>query len=330
MALLLAAVFAPGSWKYLGLLDIPAFGFGALLALEYVGELQDAERSSRRGGVAASREKKILADYEAEAAPVQAAMKQLGVDSVDELVQHLSQRPLYQAKVDELAAQLHAMEQSPELARARGPGRGAPRRAGAAQRRDPGARRLRARPARDRARARPHPRVDLARPRGRRSAPRPSRPAAAPAPDEPLEDPAPALLRHASDLFTSDVTSAAATVRDRLAQYLSALTDRRCTAVDFDRDGRATVTTAQGPVPAGLLPPRDLDLLQLALKLTVIEKHCARFKVPVLIDDGFASVDEAKLPLLARMLKHVGTITQVLHLTGHPAFASAADTHVSV
>jgi len=36
-------------------------------------------------------------------------------------------------------------------------------------------------------------------------------------------------------------------------------------------------------------------------------------------------VEEAKVPLLSRMLKHLGTLTQVIHIASHPAFPSVAD-----
>jgi uncharacterized protein YhaN len=53
-------------------------------------------------------------------------------------------------------------------------------------------------------------------------------------------------------------------------------------------------------------------------------------KRPFLQDDVLAGVDEAKLPLVARMLKHLGTLTQVLHVTAHPGFGQMSDGTVNV
>ncbi len=52
------------------------------------------------------------------------------------------------------------------------------------------------------------------------------------------------------------------------------------------------------------------------MRLTLVEKYAAIAKVPLVVEDTFAgSIDETKTPLLLRMLKHLGTQTQVLHVT---------------
>jgi uncharacterized protein YhaN len=73
-----------------------------------------------------------------------------------------------------------------------------------------------------------------------------------------------------------------------------------------------------------------LDLYYLALRMTVVEKASARVKRPFLLEDVFAGVEEVKLPLIARMLKHLGTLTQVLHVTAHPGFGQMSDGTVNV
>jgi uncharacterized protein YhaN len=83
-------------------------------------------------------------------------------------------------------------------------------------------------------------------------------------------------------------------------------------------------------VPVGELLPKDLDLYYLALRLTVVEKASARVKYPFLLEHPFLGVEEVKLQLLGRMLKHLGTLTQVLHVTGHPGFAQLSDSTVNI
>jgi hypothetical protein len=74
------------------------------------------------------------------------------------------------------------------------------------------------------------------------------------------------------------------------------------------------------------LPAKALDLLYVALWLTSAEKAGAQTKLPVLIEDAFGGViDASKQSLFARMLKHIGTLTQVLHVIGASQTPPAAD-----
>jgi uncharacterized protein YhaN len=67
------------------------------------------------------------------------------------------------------------------------------------------------------------------------------------------------------------------------------------------------------------VPPKDLDLLYIALRLTLIEKVSSKMRVPVLIDDALVpGLEEPKAVLLGRMLKHLGTLTQVLQISAEP------------
>ena len=148
---------------------------------------------------------------------------------------------------------------------------------------------------------------------------------------EGLEDPSPVLLGLAADMLTVDLQAAAGLMRDRCVQYFSALTERRYMSVEWDREGRTSVVGGSSRrIPVGELPPREVDLLYLSLRLTVVEKLSARVKLPLIIEDAFPGVDEARLPLLGRMLKHLGTLTQVLHVTAAPSFAPLADTTVNL
>ena len=80
----------------------------------------------------------------------------------------------------------------------------------------------------------------------------------------------------------------------------------------------------------GELSARDLDWVYLALRLTIIEKAVAQQPLTVLLEDLAPALDEARLPLLGRMLKHLGALTQVLHVTGHAVFSSASDGSANV
>jgi len=316
------------TFRYLTLLDIPAFGVAAFMALRYVDELQKASRHGSKEGRFEAREKKILDDFEAEAAPLRMAQKALGVESLDEIAPTLERKELLAARVVELKDQLAAMEADPDFV-------------AAVSQRQVLRSELEALNAElvqkgsyvrdirevEREISRVKESIALAK-----APPRPAAPSAdgTSAPVEALEDPSPALLSQAADVFTTDVLSVQGKLKERCLQYLTALTDRRYRGLEWDKEGRAFALTSGRRIPVGELPPKDLDLYYLALRMTVVEKTSAQVKRPFLLEDVFADVEEVKLQLIARMLKHLGTLTQVLHVTGHPGFAQMSDGTVNV
>ncbi|MCE9671292.1 chromosome segregation protein SMC [Myxococcus stipitatus] len=315
------------SFRYLALLDIPAFGVSAFMALRYVDDLQKVSRRGSKEGRFGAREKKIHEEFEAEAAPVRMAQKALGVESLDEIPGALERKELLGARVVELQDQLHAVESDPEFAAA------ASQRQSLKEQLDA----LNLELTRKGSYVRDMREVEreLSRVKESIALAKAPPPAAAPGPDgapsvEPLEDPSPALLSQAADVFTTDILSVQGLLKERCVQYLTALTDRRYLGIEWDKEGKAVALAGGRRVPVGELPPKDLDLYYLALRMTVVEKASARSKRPFLLEDVFVGVDEVKLPLIARMLKHLGTLTQVLHVTAHPGFAQMSDGTVNV
>ena len=316
------------TWRYLALLNIPAFGTAALMALRYVDDLQKATRKGTKDNRKGAREKKILDEFELEDAPVRMALKALNAETLDEIAPALERKDLLGIRLGELQTQLEEFEASPdyqdalrqaqdlrveqETLNAELTAKGTYVRDLREVERELG----RLKESIALAKAPPAPVVVGG--------------VATAAPVDPLEDPSPLVLAQAADVLTSDLLSVQALLKDRCVQYLTALTDRRYQGVEWDRDGNAFALTANSRIPVGELPPKDLDLYYLALRLTVVEKTCARVKRPFLLDDVLTGVDEAKLPLVARMLKHLGTLTQVLHVTAHPGFAQMSDGTVNV
>src|SRR5262249_42323428 len=146
-----------------------------------------------------------------------------------------------------------------------------------------------------------------------------------PAPPQPLPsdpasgaavDPSAALMSAAADLLLCDVPTLISQVKERCSQHLSALSERRYSAVEFDSRGGATLGCAGGKAEALALPAPDLDLYFLALRMTLAEKVGARAKVPLLVEDAFGQLDESRQQVLGRMLKQLGAVTQVIHVTG--------------
>lgn len=309
-----------GAGRYLALLDIPAFGFAALVALRYVEQLQGSGQTSRKGGFRAQREKKIADAFEAEAHHVQDAMKKLSVDSAEQVVQILGQRPLYQEKVNELRRKLQQWEAQPANRQVAGQHQKLKVRHDALNKTltEKGGYVREAREVEQEI-SRTRESITKAQSGGAPAA------AAAPAAGGAgLEDPGPGLMRQAADLLQLDLPSAANLVRDRASQYLTALTDRRYSGLEQEASGAISVLAGGQKLKAAALPPKDLDIVYLALRLTLIEKYSAKSKVPFLIEDTIG-IEESRLSLLSRMLKHLGTVTQVIHVTSHAAFQGVAD-----
>ncbi|NBD09159.1 ATP-binding protein [Corallococcus silvisoli] len=324
----LGFTIGPPTWRYLALLNIPAFGTSALMALRYVDDLQKATRRGSKDNRKDARLKKILDEFEIEDAPVRMALKALNVESLDEIFPALEQKDLLGIRLGELQTQLEEFEASAEYQAALRDGQDL-----RAQQEELNAeltakgtyvRDLREV---ERELSRLKESIALAKAPPVQVA---AAPGQAPVPVDPLEDPSPLVLSQAADVLTSDMLSVQALMKDRCVQYLTALTDRRYQGVEWDRDGNAFLLAQNSRIPVGELPPKDIDLYYLALRMTVVEKTCARVKRPFILDDVLTGVEEAKLPLVARMLKHLGTLTQVLHVTAHPGFAQMSDGSVNV
>lgn len=315
-----------GYARYLALLDIPALGFAALLALQYVEELKMASRVSRRGEFLATREQKIRDDFEAEAGQVKAAISATRVESPQELVELFSKRPLLQQKLEQLRQELSALEQDPEYARA----------AASYQQLKAEQEALNARLLEKGAYVRDVREVEREMARTREAidklqgkAPPAPAPLEQPA-GEAFDDPAPALLSLAADLLQLDAASLGAGLGERCAQYLAALTDRRCLGVELDQAGRSSVMVSGKKTPAGALPPTDLDLMFLALRLTLAEKLSPRLKVPLLLEDALGFVEPPKQSMVGKMLRQLGALTQVLHVSPGSGAADSAELAVNV
>lgn len=135
-----------------------------------------------------------------------------------------------------------------------------------------------------------------------------------------LEDPLPALMRQAEALFALDLRTLVAEVDERCGQYLSALSDRRFRRLEIDLDGRSEAVGAVGGVPASQLSAWDLDIAYLSMRLALLEKYTLRSRVPVVLDGALLGSDEPKRPLFERMLRYLGSMTQVVQvLTVRPA-----------
>ncbi|MDP3155432.1 MAG: chromosome segregation protein SMC [Archangium sp.] len=330
LALLIGAVFLEGGLRYLAVGSMVPFTFAALLALRFIEDLQHSGRSGGKAEVLTGRAKKLADDFALTTMVVQKAFAQVGAETLDEFLAVMERRAGLQTQVNQLEAEWADAQSTPEYASLAS--RSAELKASqeACNEELLGMSDGYVRDVRDIEReiARLKEPAAAAAP----VAPKPSMSGEGFAPvvttpTETFDDPAAPLMMLATDLFTTDVPSLWSVLHDRAVQYLTALTDRRYHGISIDKDGHATLEAPGRTISARELPGKDLDLMYLALRLTLIEKAAGQHKLPVVIEDTFNTVlDAAKQPLFGRMVKHLGSLTQVLHVSGSGQNASMADT----
>lgn len=331
LALFVAAIFLEGAMRYLALLSMVPFTFAALLALRHIEDLQHAGRSGGKAEVLAQRVKKLTDDFALTTMVVQKAFAQVGAETLEEFLTVMERRAGLQAQVSQLSTEYAAAQSTPEFTSL------AQKVAELKAAQDACNQELLSmsggyvRDVRDieRELARYKDPAPAAAPKtslsGEGFAP------VATGPSETFDDPAAPLMLIATDLFAADIPSLWSVLHDRAVQYLTALTDRRYHGIQLDKDGHATLEAPGRTVSARELPGKDLDLMYVALRLTLIEKAAAQHKLPVVIEDTFNTViDGPKQQLFGRMVKHLGSLTQVLHVSGAGQTGSLAEAPVPI
>jgi hypothetical protein len=335
VGLFVGAIFLEGSLRYLALLAMVPFTFAALLALRFIEDLQRVGRQGGKAELLAAREKKLTDDFQLTTMVVQNAFTKVGASTLEEFLTIMGKRDELQRHVGQLELEWADVQSDPDFLSVSGKVAALKTEQEALNRELLSMSSGYVRDVRDIER-------EIARLKEPVEAPR-SSPSGissnsgigfapvATTPADTWDDPTPPLLMIATDLFATDIPSLWSVLHDRAVQYLTALTDRRYHEISVDKDGHATLEAPGRTVSARELPGKDLDLVFLALRLTLIEKAAAQNKLPVVIEDTFNTVlDAAKQPLFGRMVKHLGALTQVLHVSGAGQNASLADTPVAI
>ena len=326
LGLFVGAIFLEGSLRYLALASMVPFTLAALLALRFIEDLQRSGHSGGKAEVLVTRAKKLTDDFALTTMVVQNAFRKVGAETLEDFIAVMEHRAGLQKQVAALEAEWAAAQATPEYTEL------AQKSAELKVTQETCNQELLGmsggfvRDVRDIERE-----ISRMRDPSAGAGPRPSvssegLAAVVTSPGETWDDPAAPLMMLATDLFTTDIPSLWSVLHDRAVQYLTALTDRRYHEISVDKDGHATLEAPGRSISARELPGRDLDLMYLALRLTLIEKAAAQHKLPVVIEDTFNTVlDAAKQPLFGRMVKHLGSLTQVLHVSGVGQNASLAD-----
>jgi hypothetical protein len=104
------------------------------------------------------------------------------------------------------------------------------------------------------------------------------------------------------------------TVKDRAAQLVSGLTDKRYAGLGFAPDGQVTLQSAadSAVLPFSRLPPADKSLVLLAVRLAFMERYVANHHLFVILDEKTAGLDEPRQQLVLKFLKVMARSVQVL------------------
>ncbi|HYY51805.1 MAG TPA: hypothetical protein VE755_02980, partial [Myxococcales bacterium] len=73
------------------------------------------------------------------------------------------------------------------------------------------------------------------------------------------------------------------------------------------------------------LPPPLRDLVYAGLRLTLLERVAGYKRLPVVVDDAFGILEAPKRALIGKMLKGIGTQTQVIHRVSDAPAPGTAD-----
>ncbi len=305
--------------RYLAILDIPAFGWAAWVALRWVGALEGAERNARRRRIIDEWEKKVEAQYAKDAADVHEAAKTLGVSKPSELKEALGRAADADAVVAEWRKRLADWQAAPAAR-------------GALAEKAKVDEAVRVVEERLSAEAGGFVRdvrsveAELKRLEAQAAAPRPPV-SAAPAipPPHTAGEPLRTLVERAAVELGGSPTAAVRSVAQKASQALSGLSFQRLQTIQVDDRGNMQIQTGGRTVPAMTLAPADRDLVWLALKLSFVEHALASGKLVAVAEDAFGGLSEGARRFAARLMKQIAKPGQLLHATTDPSFKEAAD-----
>lgn len=299
-------------------LDVPAFGWSAWVALRGISASEAWERHARRRRVVDDWEQKVVAQYARDAAEVQGAMQAAGVQKVSDLREAIGRLGDADAVVAEWRRRLAEWEATPEAA---------------------GARAEKARLEEERValdaklgdlvggfmRDTRSIEVEIQRLQAEAAAPPPAARPAQPEPPRATGEPLRVLLERAGAELGSSASGAGRSLAAKASQTLSGLSFQRISAVQVDDRAGVHAVLGGRPTPAMTLPPADRDLVYLALKLALLEQSLQGGKGVAIVEDAFGGLSDGARRFVARLLKQIARGGQILHATTDAAFREAAD-----
>ena len=308
-----------GAMRYLALLSIPALGWAAWVAFGWVSRLEAWEPLARRRRVIDDWERKMLDQFEKDAAEIRGAMQELGLEKVQDLRDLVGRISDGESVAAEWRRRLAEWRADPEIANARA------ERAKTAKELQSIEARLQAevggfmRDARSIEAEIQRLEEELANPPPAQAA------AVAATPSRPAGDPLRLLLEGAAKELGGSPAAAVRAIQQKVSQTLSGITFQRISGVSADDRGNLQAQTGGRLVPAATLPAADRDVLFIALKLGFMEAALAQGKAVAYVDDCFAGLSDGARRLVARVIKQMARPGQVVHATSDGSFKEAAD-----
>ncbi len=303
--------------RYLALLDIPAFGWAAWVALGWVSAVEASGRVERRGKLVGEHERKVLGTFERETQAVRDLAKALGVPGVPGIKEALGKLAAARAAAGEARERVQAFDARPETRTAQ-----EEKAQVEAELREVEA----ALAAQAGGFVRDPRSVEMEMKRVEEEAAQEDEAAAPLAP--PAGDSLQELLERAAHELGGSSSAVVRSLQARASQLLQAFSGDRLTGLAVDDRGNLAAQAAGRSSLVGSLSPADRDLVFLAVKLSLVERALTEWKLVALADDAFAGLPEGARRRAARMLKQVARPGQLVHATADVAFRESAD-HVA-
>jgi len=303
--------------RYLALLDIPAFGYAAWVALRWVGELEEGGRSGRRRWLLEEHERKVLEQYQRDTGEVRGVMKALGLPALADLKEALGRLADARSVAAEWRRRLEDSQAKPES-------RGAQQQRERVQAEIQSIEEQIAGEVGGYVREPRSIEAEISRIESEAAAPPP--PAAPAAPPIPAAgDSLKGLMERAARELATSPAGAVRALQGRLGEMLPLLSAQRLGGCLADDRGNLVVQSGGRPIPSLTLPAADRDLVFLALKLALMEQSVAAGRALAFSEDAFAGLAEGARRAAARLLKQAARGGQILHATSDPIFRAAAD-----
>jgi hypothetical protein len=314
---LAVAVVLGGIFRYVALLDIPAFGLAVAILVQNLSQRERRERTLVRLRISDERRDKIRARDREEICAVEALLAEVGLDDA-EVRGALARREAARARLRELEQAAAAAARDPERIRLQERCRELARRAGELEGElatlgsvpvDTLALRSEAEHIRGRLEACAAPASEPE-----------------PAPETTARQPmGEGWMEAALDLLLTDAASAARTLSERASLLVRALSENRLAGVHLDSDGAVAIRVgAPGEwVPWDRMPPAAQDLAYLALRGGLFLAIDQRARAPFVCTDIEAHVSGG-VTVTRTLFTTLGHGGQVIHIVRHPDQAPGA------
>jgi hypothetical protein len=309
--------------RFVALLDIPAFGISAVVAVQRLSEMRQHEGVGRKLALLGERESRIQKSFAVEAREATALMKSLDVEGAPEIEERISRRAALVKKHEEAKAKL-------ELAQAEdaADGRKALRdriRVEVAEFEE----RLAAFGGYLRERAEIRRELEALRAQLGKLTGGAMGDMELSLDDSRAADEAAALFRLAAELFAMSPGMLLTTVKDRASQLVSGLTDKRYVSVGFAPDGQVTLQRpGEAAQPFSRLPASDKAMVLLGARLAFVERYLTNHHLFVILNEKTVELDEVRRLLVLKFLKALSRTGQVLW--AGPAALQLADHRLQI